>query len=113
MDLQINRTPPGTIGPAEDILNRYGQEKGSGCTGFVFGKHGNLSPAFIVLRDLIVNKRTNELAQYYNTPRAQVVGMLKSELSKCRGLTIARALAKFLLTRIQYPVLDYNTARGS
>ena len=69
MDLQINRTPPGTIGPAEEILNRHGLDKGYECTSYVFEKHGNLSPAFITLRD-------------HNTPRAQVEGMFKSDLNQ-------------------------------
>jgi hypothetical protein len=52
LDLMENENIPGTIGPAEEILNTYG-DRGSGCTGLIIGKHGNLSSAFLYLRVLI------------------------------------------------------------
>jgi hypothetical protein len=42
LNLAENGNPPGTIGPAEEILIRYG-DRGSGCTGLIIGKHGNRS----------------------------------------------------------------------
>jgi hypothetical protein len=42
----------GTIGPAEDILNRY-VANGSGCTGLVVGEYENFSSTFLHFRDFI------------------------------------------------------------
>jgi hypothetical protein len=42
LDLTENGNTPGTIGPAGEILNKYG-DRGSGCSGLIIGKHGNLS----------------------------------------------------------------------
>ena len=110
MDLQFNLNPPGTIGPAEEILNRHGIN-GSGCTGLVTGKHGNLSPAFHDVRDLIVDALATKHANYYTTPRARVESMFRFEINHRWGLTVARAWARFLLTRIQELVHgNVNTA---
>jgi hypothetical protein len=46
LDLTENENIPGTIGPAEEILNTYG-DRGSGCTGLIIGKHVNLLSAFL------------------------------------------------------------------
>jgi hypothetical protein len=40
--LREMENPPGTIGPAEEILNTYG-DRGSGLTLLIIGKHENLS----------------------------------------------------------------------
>jgi hypothetical protein len=41
LDFLQNKNPPGTIGHAEEILNRY-EDRGSGCAFLVIGKHGHL-----------------------------------------------------------------------
>jgi hypothetical protein len=60
IDLKQNETPPGTIGPAEEILNRYGVN-GSICTGLVVGKHGKLSSMFLHICDLIPSSQARVL----------------------------------------------------
>jgi hypothetical protein len=46
LDFTENGNISGTIGPAEEILNTYG-DRGSVCTSLTIGKHGNLSSAFL------------------------------------------------------------------
>jgi hypothetical protein len=52
LDLTKNGNTPGTIGSVEEILSMY-EDRDSGCTGLIIGKHGNLSSAFFRIRDLI------------------------------------------------------------
>jgi hypothetical protein len=56
LDLTQNKTPPGMIGTVEEIIYRYGV-RGSGCTGLIISKHGNLSSAFLHIRGLITLSR--------------------------------------------------------
>jgi hypothetical protein len=64
LDLTENGNTPGTIGPAEEILNTYG-DRGSGCTGLIIGKHGNLSSAFLRIRDLITKSLASRHCNFY------------------------------------------------
>jgi hypothetical protein len=64
LDATKNGNTPGTIGPAEEILNAYG-DKGSGCTGLIIGKDGNLSSAFLHIRDLITKSLASRHCNYY------------------------------------------------
>jgi hypothetical protein len=54
LDSTENGNNPGTIGLVEEILNKNA-DIGSGCTGLIIGKHGNLSSVFLHICDLIAN----------------------------------------------------------
>jgi hypothetical protein len=90
LDLTENGNIRGTIGPAEEILNRYG-DRGSGCTGLVIGKHGNLSSAFLYIRDLITKSLASRHCNYYFIAPHHAQGIFKREINRRWGLTAARA----------------------
>jgi hypothetical protein len=54
LDLTENGNLPGTNGPAEEVVNRYG-DRGSGCTGLVIGEHGSFSSAFLAFATSSLN----------------------------------------------------------
>jgi hypothetical protein len=60
LDLTQNRNLPGTMGTAEEILNRYG-DRGSGYTGLIIGKNGILLSEFLRIR---IRKSVLQLLQH-------------------------------------------------
>jgi hypothetical protein len=105
-----NGNIPGTIGPAEEILNTHG-DKGSGCIGLIIGKHGNLSSAFLHIRDLIAKSLASRHCNYYCIAPHHAQGMLKCEINRCWGLTAARASAHLLIKRIRTLVLGFDDVK--
>jgi hypothetical protein len=55
--------PSGTMGSAEEILSRY-EVSGSGCTGLVVDKHGNLSSTFLHVREIITSSLVEQHCNY-------------------------------------------------
>jgi hypothetical protein len=96
LDLTENGNTPGTIGPAEMILNKYG-DRGSGCTGLIIGKNGNLSLAFLHIRDLNAKSLASRHCNYYCIAPHHAQGMFKREINRRWGLTAARAWARLLI----------------
>jgi hypothetical protein len=103
----VNGNTPGTIGPAEEILNTYG-DRGSECTGLIIGKHGNLSSAFLHSRDLITKSLASRHCNYYCIAPHHSQGMFKPEINRRWRLTAARAWARLLIERIDIVVLGFD-----
>jgi hypothetical protein len=104
LDLTENGNTPGTIGPTEETLNIYG-DSGSGCTGLIIGKHGNLSSSFLRIRDLIAKSLASRHCNYYCIAPHHAQGMFKREIDRRWELTAARAWARLLIERIHILVL--------
>jgi hypothetical protein len=107
LDLTENENNPGTIGPAEEILNKYGN-RGSGCTGLIIGKHGNLSSVFLHIRDLITKSLACRHCDYYCIAPHHAKGMFKREINRRWGLTATRAWARLLIEHIHILVLGFD-----
>jgi hypothetical protein len=107
LDLTENGNTPGTIGPAEKILNTYG-DRGSGCTGLIIGKHRNLSSAFLHIRDLIAKSLVNRHCNYYCIAPHHAEGMFKREINRRWGLIAARAWVRLLIERIHILILGFG-----
>jgi hypothetical protein len=102
-----NGNSPEMVHPAEEIFNRYG-DRGSGCIGRIIGKHGNLSSAFLRIRDLITKSLVSRHCNYYCIAPHHAQGMFKREMNRRWGLTAACAWARFLIERIQIMVLGFG-----
>jgi hypothetical protein len=96
-----------TIGPAEEILNMYG-DRGLGRTGLIIGKHGNLSSAFLHIRYLITKSLASRHCNYYCFAPHHSQGMFECEINRRWGLTAARAWARLLIERIHILVLGFD-----
>jgi hypothetical protein len=105
--LNAEQKKNGTIGPAEEILNRYG-DRGFGCTGLIIGRHWNLSSAFLRIRDLITKSLANRHCNYYFIAPHHAQGIVTLEVNRRLGLAAARAWARLLIDRIQILVLGFD-----
>jgi hypothetical protein len=133
LDVMENGNIPETTGPAEEILNRY-RDRGSGCTGLIIGEHGNLSSAYLYIRDLITESLASRQRESTGIFRQRSFTFATSSLYPSRvgiatitaslltthrgcsnvrstavgGLTATRAWAHFLIERIQILVFGFD-----
>jgi hypothetical protein len=85
-----NKSTLGIICTAEEILNTH-VDRGSGFTGLIIGKHGNLSSALLHIRNLIAKSLSSRHCNYYCIAPHHAQGMFKCEINRRLGLTAARA----------------------
>jgi hypothetical protein len=105
--MNAEQKPPGTMGPAEEILNKY-VDRGSGCPSLITGKHKNLLSAFLRIHDLITKSLANRYCNYYCIAPHYAQGMFEVEINRRWKLTAARAWARLLIQRTHILVLGFD-----
>jgi hypothetical protein len=113
LDRKFNASAPGTIGPVELELNRYGVN--GRVLGLVIGAFGECSSDVYYLRDLIAQGHATALTSKVNIPYDQALSVYTQKLNRLWGLLFARGWARVLLGRQKLIIRgDYNNggARG-
>jgi hypothetical protein len=73
-----------------------------------WSKHGNLSSAFLCIRDLITKYLANQHCKYYSIASYHAQGKFKLEINRRWRLAAARVWTSLLIGRIHVFVLGFD-----